>query len=206
MYEWPIFLKHSWFIRMQKSHGTVLTCICGRSGGALSFTFEDLCFPLWLSELFDRINRQDYKLCCFNMEFIVNNRAVTTCVWTDATDCLRDDRPFSESRHFSRLSLPLSLPLPLSSDSSLELYMSTSSWYLQRQIKVQRNLWQTHYRHNWHPCFLTELSCSLQKLPEHSPLFFGQSNYLRSVQKISSKSFSTCYTFFSNLPAAEGAV
>lgn len=52
-----------------ESHGTVLTCVCGRWGGARSFTFEDLCFPLGLSELFDRINRLDHKLCCFNMDF-----------------------------------------------------------------------------------------------------------------------------------------
>lgn len=37
-----------------ESHGAALTCVCGRSGEARPFAFEDLCFPLWLSELFDR--------------------------------------------------------------------------------------------------------------------------------------------------------
>lgn len=60
MHEWPIFLQTlMWFIQTQKSMRLLLTCVCRCSGGARSFSFEGLCFPLWFSELFDRINRQE---------------------------------------------------------------------------------------------------------------------------------------------------
>lgn len=36
---------------VKETHGTALTCVCRRWRGARSFTFEDLCFPLWFSEL-----------------------------------------------------------------------------------------------------------------------------------------------------------
>lgn len=44
---------------VQENHGTALTCVCRCWRGARSFTFEDLCFPLWFSEL---LRIKDYKI------------------------------------------------------------------------------------------------------------------------------------------------
>ena len=61
-----------------ESHGTVLTCVCGHPVGARSFTFEDLCFPLWLSELFDRMNRRITKRSGFNMDSTVMSAVIAS--------------------------------------------------------------------------------------------------------------------------------
>lgn len=53
--------------------------------------------------------------------------------WSDVADCLGSSSPLPESLRFSLRSLPRSLPLPLSSDTSFELKASTSSEYLGEQ-------------------------------------------------------------------------
>lgn len=61
------------------SHETVLTCVCRHSEGAgRSFTLEDLCFPLWLSEVFDGLNRQD--VLAFLNTTVCDKHACSDCI------------------------------------------------------------------------------------------------------------------------------
>lgn len=109
----------TWYMQIEKVTRTVLTCVCGRSEEARSFTSEDLLLPFWFPELCKRIKCYTQAPC--SKLSSLSTPLAHTWSWSDVVDCLRCVSPFVESLHFSRRSLPLSLPLPLWSDSSFDL-------------------------------------------------------------------------------------
>lgn len=73
---------------------------------------------------FDCLNSEKER----KLERSTGSRWIPMVVWEahtgecwDVADCLPDNCSVSDSRYFSLLSLPLSLPLPLSSDSNFDL-------------------------------------------------------------------------------------
>lgn len=95
------------------SHETVLTCVCRRSGGAgRSFTLEDLCFPLWLSEVFDGLNRQD--VLAFLNTAVCDKHACSDCilpVYEEMLPIVSETIVRSQSLDISPVCLSLSLCL-----------------------------------------------------------------------------------------------